>query len=104
MFKAKLRVRQAASCLPFLHKLRTTGVSRTYTPLVQSLTQGPSHPPLLEQTVGQNFANIVSAYGDRPAYVLARIAQVWDADCSARPAVQSHLTSSEYALGLQVFG
>lgn len=31
--------------------------------------KGPSHPPLLEETVGDNFARIVSAHGDRAAVI-----------------------------------
>ncbi|MCJ1276579.1 hypothetical protein MMC21_004385 [Puttea exsequens] len=37
--------------------------------LVESYTRGPAEPPLLEQTVGQHFASIVSRFGDRTAVV-----------------------------------
>ena len=38
--------------------------------LTQSHARGPSHPPLLEQTVGEHFASIVSKFGDRTAFVV----------------------------------
>ena len=37
--------------------------------LTQSYSKGPTEPPLLEQTIGQHFASIVSLYGDRDAVV-----------------------------------
>ena len=37
--------------------------------LTQSYIKGPSYPPLLEETVGQHFASIVSLYGDRAAVI-----------------------------------
>ncbi|KIW38503.1 uncharacterized protein PV06_09459 [Exophiala oligosperma] len=37
--------------------------------LTTSRARGPSQPPLLEETVGENFARIVSAHGDRDAVV-----------------------------------
>ena len=36
--------------------------------LTQSYVRGPPHPPLLEQTVAEHFASIVSRYGDRTAF------------------------------------
>ena len=39
--------------------------------LTQAKAKGPLEPSLLEETVGENFTRIVSAYGDRPA-VIAR--------------------------------
>ena len=65
MFKAWLRDPRTTRCLPLLSKPLAVVARRKL--LTQSLAQGPSHPPLLEQTVGQNFANIVAAYGDRAA-------------------------------------
>ncbi|KAF2758297.1 acyl-CoA synthetase/AMP-acid ligase-like protein II [Pseudovirgaria hyperparasitica] len=35
--------------------------------LTRAHTVGPSEPPLLEQTISENFADIVSRHGDRPA-------------------------------------
>ncbi|KAK5282735.1 hypothetical protein LTR40_002870 [Exophiala xenobiotica] len=37
--------------------------------LTTAKAKGPSHPPLLEETVGDNFARIVSAHGDRAAVI-----------------------------------
>ncbi|KAL8772746.1 MAG: hypothetical protein Q9209_002091 [Squamulea sp. 1 TL-2023] len=37
--------------------------------LTKSYSQGPSTPPLLEQTIGQHFASIVTQFGDRTAVV-----------------------------------
>ncbi|KIW27223.1 uncharacterized protein PV07_06982 [Cladophialophora immunda] len=37
--------------------------------LTQAKAKGPLHPPLLEETVGENFARIVSAHGDRNAVI-----------------------------------
>ncbi|KPI42523.1 putative acyl-CoA synthetase YngI [Cyphellophora attinorum] len=37
--------------------------------LTQARTVGPKQPPLLEETVGENFARIVSNHGDRPAVI-----------------------------------
>ncbi|KAL4808766.1 hypothetical protein BDV18DRAFT_133154 [Aspergillus unguis] len=37
--------------------------------LTQSYARGPSEPPLLESTIGEHFAGIVDAYGDRPAVI-----------------------------------
>ncbi|KAF2104654.1 acyl-CoA synthetase/AMP-acid ligase-like protein II [Rhizodiscina lignyota] len=37
--------------------------------LHQAFVRGPTEPPLLEQTIGENFANIVWHYGDRPAVI-----------------------------------
>ncbi|KAL5360222.1 acyl-CoA synthetases /AMP-acid ligases II [Aspergillus floccosus] len=37
--------------------------------LTQSYARGPLEPPLLESTVGDHFAGIVSAYGDRTAVI-----------------------------------
>jgi len=37
--------------------------------LTQARTRGAFEPPLLEETVGENFARIVSAHGDRPAVI-----------------------------------
>ena len=37
--------------------------------LTQARAKGPLEPPLLEETVGENFARIVSAHGDRPAVI-----------------------------------
>lgn len=42
-------------------------ISRTL--LTQARSIGPSEPPLLEETVGENFARIVSQHGDRPAVI-----------------------------------
>lgn len=37
--------------------------------ITQSYTRGPSEPPLIESTVGDHFAKVVSEYGDRTAVV-----------------------------------
>lgn len=37
--------------------------------LTQARSIGPSEPPLLEETIGENFARIVSQHGDRPAVI-----------------------------------
>jgi non-ribosomal peptide synthetase component F len=37
--------------------------------LTQARAQGPLHPPLLEDTIGEHFAKTVSANGDRPAVI-----------------------------------
>lgn len=37
--------------------------------LTQARSVGPSEPALLEETIGENFARIVSQYGDRPAVI-----------------------------------
>ena len=37
--------------------------------LTQAKLVGPAEPPLLEETVGENFARIVSKHGDRPAVI-----------------------------------
>ncbi|PIG84309.1 AMP-binding enzyme [Aspergillus arachidicola] len=37
--------------------------------LTQSYARGPLEPPLLESTIGDHFAQIVSAYGDRTAVI-----------------------------------
>lgn len=37
--------------------------------LTQARVKGPLHPPLLEETVGENFTRIVSAHGDRNAVI-----------------------------------
>ncbi|KAI4255005.1 MAG: hypothetical protein L6R42_006960 [Xanthoria sp. 1 TBL-2021] len=37
--------------------------------LTESYARGPSTPPLLDQTIGQHFASIVSRFGDRTAVV-----------------------------------
>lgn len=37
--------------------------------LTQARSIGPSEPPLLEETTGENFARIVSQHGDRPAVI-----------------------------------
>jgi acyl-CoA synthetase (AMP-forming)/AMP-acid ligase II len=37
--------------------------------LTQAKAKGPPEPPLLEETVGENFSRIVSAHGDRTAVV-----------------------------------
>ncbi|RMZ88938.1 hypothetical protein DV736_g3833, partial [Chaetothyriales sp. CBS 134916] len=37
--------------------------------LTQAKARGPNGPPLLEETVGDNFARIVSQHGDRPAVI-----------------------------------
>ncbi|KAK4162025.1 hypothetical protein QBC43DRAFT_322714 [Cladorrhinum sp. PSN259] len=42
---------------------------RTLTGLTSSITKGSSDPPLLQQTVPENFASVVSRHGDRPAVV-----------------------------------
>jgi acyl-CoA synthetase (AMP-forming)/AMP-acid ligase II len=37
--------------------------------ITQARLKGPAQPPLLEETVGQNFNRIVSRHGDRPAVI-----------------------------------
>ena len=37
--------------------------------LTQAKARGPLEPPLLEDTIGEHFAKIVSAHGDRPAVI-----------------------------------
>lgn len=45
--------------------------ARPYSALSQSISQGSHEPPLIPHTIPDNFAKIVSKYGDRPA-VIAR--------------------------------
>lgn len=54
-----------------------------------SISQGPIDPPLLPHTIPQNFANIVSQHGDRPA-VIAR-------EAHASPATAAKETILTYA-------
>jgi hypothetical protein len=42
--------------------------------LTQAYAQGPTSPPLLNQTVGEHFAGIVREHGDRTAYEALRVA------------------------------
>ncbi|KAJ9657669.1 hypothetical protein H2198_004197 [Neophaeococcomyces mojaviensis] len=51
---------QPKHILPFL-------TSRTLS--TQAYSVGPSSPPLLEETISENFARIVSQHGDRPAVI-----------------------------------
>ncbi|RMD39886.1 hypothetical protein DV735_g5239, partial [Chaetothyriales sp. CBS 134920] len=37
--------------------------------LTQARTSGPNAPPLLKETIGENFARIVAHHGDRPAVI-----------------------------------
>lgn len=43
--------------------------------LTRSIVHGPSHPPLLPHTIPDNFAKVVSEYGDRPAVIARKAAQ-----------------------------
>jgi hypothetical protein len=43
-----------------------THIRRTL--ITQASVRGPTEPPLLNQTVGQHFAEVVSKHGDRTAY------------------------------------
>jgi acyl-CoA synthetase (AMP-forming)/AMP-acid ligase II len=59
-----------------MHKLfqRTTALQHFRPALRRSLltqarARGPLEPPLLEETIGQNFARIVSTHGDRTAVI-----------------------------------
>jgi hypothetical protein len=42
--------------------------------LTQAYAQGPTSPPLLNQTIGEHFAGIVREHGDRTAYGTLRVA------------------------------
>ncbi|KAL1296727.1 hypothetical protein AAFC00_000197 [Neodothiora populina] len=46
----------------------TVGIQRRHL-LTHAHLKGPDQPPLLEQTISQHFASIVSQYGDRPAVI-----------------------------------
>jgi acyl-CoA synthetase (AMP-forming)/AMP-acid ligase II len=50
----------------FLRRARTSDQRGL---LTQARSVGPSEPPLLEETIGENFARIVSQHGDRPAVI-----------------------------------
>ena len=63
-----MAIRRAARLLPLLRSATKSKITRRGL-LTQSRSEGPSHPPLLEQTVGQHFASIVSRFGDRTAFV-----------------------------------
>ena len=55
-------------------------LSQTHRSLyTQALVRGPNEPPLLNQTVGQHFAGIVSEHGDRTAYVPSCLSLKWHA-------------------------
>ncbi|KAI0118309.1 hypothetical protein GGR51DRAFT_211741 [Nemania sp. FL0031] len=62
-------------CLPSARKHRIWSVAavqrRRVTTSGMSYAEGPLDPPLLQHTVPEHFASIVSQYGDRPA-VMAR--------------------------------
>ncbi|KAJ4385328.1 hypothetical protein N0V85_008126 [Neurospora sp. IMI 360204] len=45
--------------------------ARTISGLTRSIAQGPTEPPLIQDTIPQHFASVVSQHGDRPA-VIAR--------------------------------
>ena len=65
--------------------------------LTQARTVGPSEPPLLEETVGENFTRITSKHGDRPAVISSH----------QRKRVTYHeldLNSNALAKGLQSVG
>jgi len=51
------------------HAFTTLPFQTTRTLLSQARAIGPSSPPLLEETVSENFARIVSQHGDRPAVI-----------------------------------
>lgn len=62
--------------------------ARLSSSLTQSISQGPNDPPLIPHTIPDNFAKIVSQYGDRPA-VIARQAVL---SGSSHPASETTLT------------
>ncbi|CAN8100185.1 unnamed protein product [Discula destructiva] len=68
---------------------RSSAQARLSSGLTRSLAQGPSDPPLIPHTIPDNFAKIVSQYGDRPA-VIAREATPHAG--SGRPAKETTLT------------
>lgn len=41
--------------------------------LTQSYARGPSQPALLEHTIGEHFASVVSEHGDRTAFALLTV-------------------------------
>ncbi|ETN40855.1 uncharacterized protein HMPREF1541_05135 [Cyphellophora europaea CBS 101466] len=51
------------------HAFRSAFAQARRTFLSQARNKGPLEPPLLEETVGENFARIVSEHGDRPAVI-----------------------------------
>lgn len=64
----------------YLHRVRCAGQigpkdSFRRTLLTQARSIGPSEPPLLEETISENFARIVSQHGDRPAVISRAQAQ-----------------------------
>lgn len=67
---------------------RATSQARLYSGLSYSVSQGPHEPPLIPHTIPDNFARIVSKFGDRPA-VITREAHF---PGSERPAKETVLT------------
>ncbi|KAF2454021.1 acyl-CoA synthetase/AMP-acid ligase-like protein II [Lineolata rhizophorae] len=49
--------------------IRAAGYAFGRTLLTEARSKGPLHPPLLEQTVGENFNSIVEEHGDRIAII-----------------------------------
>ncbi|KAL8733254.1 MAG: hypothetical protein Q9166_002271 [cf. Caloplaca sp. 2 TL-2023] len=54
---------------PFRQTLPVTAATPRRTLLTEAYSRGPSTPPLLNQTIGEHFASIVSKFGDRTAIV-----------------------------------
>ncbi|KAF2155719.1 acetyl-CoA synthetase-like protein [Myriangium duriaei CBS 260.36] len=50
-------------------RLTASRVAKRRGLLTRAFSEGPTSPPLLEQTVGQHFASIVSQHGDRSAVI-----------------------------------
>ncbi|KAF2213881.1 hypothetical protein CERZMDRAFT_38719 [Cercospora zeae-maydis SCOH1-5] len=69
MFRRTLGSRRLGSfqCSPLLRRGAPTIANGQRSLLTIAHGRGPSEPPLLEQTVPEHFASIVSRYGDRPA-------------------------------------
>ncbi|KAL4925740.1 putative AMP-binding enzyme [Aspergillus undulatus] len=55
--------------LPRVVCRRSFAASLGRTLLTQSYARGPTEPPLIESTIGEHFASIVDAYGDRTAVI-----------------------------------
>lgn len=69
LFQATLAGRQLATSIRFLARHPSTTRVSTRTILTQAHDHGPAEPPLLEKTIPQQFASIVSRFGDRNAVI-----------------------------------
>lgn len=81
--------------------------ARLYSALSHSISQGSHEPPLIHHTIPDNFAKIVSKYGDRPA-VIAREAHFPGSDSPVKETVLTFadldFESNGLALSLRQWG